>query len=172
MGQPLPTIELEVRDEAENCVPSGTLGEIWVRGDQVSGEYKERKVKREDGWFPTSDSGWLDSGGYLFVEGRLDDVIVRGGENISACEVEDVIRLHPATDDVAVLGVPDDEWGEKIVAFVVSNTAISAEEYQSFVKKRLRSTRVPEQVFFLPSLPYNETGKLLRRVLRAEMANS
>lgn len=170
VGQPLPTIELEVRDEAGACVPAGTIGEIWVRGDQVSGEYKERKVKREDGWFPTSDSGWLDAGGFLYVEGRLDDVIVRGGENISACEVEDVIRLHPATEDVAVLGIPDEEWGEKLVAFVVSNTLTSAEEYQQFVKNRLRSTRVPEQIIFRQALPYNETGKLLRRVLKAEMA--
>jgi fatty-acyl-CoA synthase len=170
VGQPLPTIELEVRDEAGICVPTGTIGEIWVRGDQVSGEYSHRTAKRADGWFPTSDSGWLDAGRFLYVEGRLDDIIVRGGENISACEVEDVIRLHPATDDVAVLGVPDEEWGEKLVAFVVSNTLTSAEEYQQFVRTRLRSTRVPQQVIFRRELPYNETGKLLRRVLKAEMA--
>jgi len=112
--------------------------------------------------------GWMDDGGYLFVEGRLDDVIVRGGENISPGEVEDVLRLHDAVADVAVLGVPDDEWGEKVVAVVVTRTPVEGQALSDWVRARLRSTKAPEQVRFRDALPYNETGKLLRRRLKAE----
>lgn len=171
VGRPLPVVELEIRDEAGVQVLAGVVGEVWVRGDQISGEYAGRKVIRDDGWFPTNDAGWLDDEGYLFVEGRLDDVIVRGGENISPSEIEDVLRLHPAVRDVAVLGLPDDEWGEKIVAAVVMEGAVHADELRALVKERLRSTRVPEQVFFRSSLPYNETGKLLRRLLKSDICN-
>lgn len=169
VGRPSPVVELEIRDEAGIALPHGVVGEVWVRGEQISGEYADRKVIRDDGWFPTRDSGWLDEGGYLFVEGRLDDVIVRGGENISPSEVEEVLRLHSDIEDVAVLGMPDEEWGERIVAAVVARKAVSADELQAFVKARLRSTRVPEAFYFRDSLPYNDTGKLLRRGLREEI---
>ncbi len=171
VGRPLPVLELEIRDEEARPVLAGTVGEIWVRGDQVSGEYAGRKVIGDDGWFPTNDAGWLDDEGFLFVEGRLDDVIVRGGENISPSEIEDVLRTHPAVRDVAVLGVADDEWGEKIVAAVVAVPAVSAGELQAMVRDRLRSTRVPEDIFFRDELPYNETGKLLRRVLKSQISD-
>ena len=98
-------------------------GEIYVRGEQVSGEYTSKKVIGDDGWFGTNDGGYLDEEGYLFVEGRLDDVIVRGGENMSPGEIEDVLREHPAVADVAVLGLPDNEWGEKVCAVVVAKDA-------------------------------------------------
>jgi fatty-acyl-CoA synthase len=170
VGRALPSVELEIRDEAENPVPSGVSGEVWVRGEQISGEYHGRQAVREDGWFPTHDSGWLDPEGFLFVEGRLDDVIVRGGENISPAEIEDVLRSHPAVEDVAVLGVPDEEWGERIVAAIVSRYEVSSDDLKSMVKSKLRSTRIPEQIVFKTSLPYNETGKLLRRILQQDVA--
>lgn len=170
VGRPLPSLELEIRDQ--NGVPVGaeTHGEIWVRGEQISGEYHGRKGVREDGWFPTNDAGWLDDEGYLFVEGRLDDVIVRGGENIAPAEIEDVLRGHASVVDVAVLGMPDDEWGERIIAAVVIQDVTTAQELQALVRDRLRSSRVPEQICFLPELPYNETGKLLRRALKAQFS--
>src|SRR3546814_16791764 len=87
----LPSIELEIRREDGSCCAPGEHGEIHVRGEQVSGEYLHRKAVADDGWFATNDAGWLDQGGYLFVEGRLDDVIVRGGENISRGEIEDLL---------------------------------------------------------------------------------
>ena len=170
VGRALPSVELEIRDEAENPVPAGVTGEVWVRGDQISGEYHGRKTVRDDGWFATHDSGWLDPEGFLYVEGRLDDVIVRGGENISPAEIEDVLRSHPAVEDVAVLGIPDEEWGERIVAAVVSKSEVSSEDLKALVKAQLRSTRVPEQIIFRASLPYNETGKLLRRILKQDVA--
>lgn len=169
VGKPLPVVELEIRNEDGIAVLSGTVGEVWVRGDQISGEYAGRKVIRDDGWFPTNDAGWLDDEGYLFVEGRLDDVIVRGGENISPSEIEDVLRTHGSVEDVAVIGLPDEDWGERIVAAVVTSDPVSADELRGLVKARLRSTRVPEDIFFRTSLPYNETGKLLRRLLKTEL---
>ena len=168
VGKPVDGIAVEIRDAEGRVVPTNAPGEIWVRGDQVSGEYADRKVKDEQGWFPTKDLGWFDDDGYLYIDGRLDDVIVRGGENISPGEIEDVLREHPAIDDIAVAGAPDVEWGEKVVAFAVlkEGQAATVEELQDWVRSRLRSTKTPQEIHFRADLPYNETGKLLRRVLR------
>jgi acyl-CoA synthetase (AMP-forming)/AMP-acid ligase II len=172
VGKPLPGVELEIRDAEGKPVGAGERGEICVRGEQVSGEYLGRASRvGADGWFPTNDGGFVDEGGYLFVEGRIDDVIVRGGENLSPGEVEDVLLEHPAVSDVAVVGVPDVEWGEGVAAAVVlkEGAAASAEELQDWVRKHLRSSRVPQLVRFERELPYNETGKLLRRKVRERL---
>ena len=169
VGRPLPTVELEIRDEEGQPLPAGERGEIYVRGEQVSGEYRERKALDADGWFPTRDAGWLDEAGYLFLAGRADDVIVRGGENISPGEIEDVLVSHPAVADAAAVGIPSAEWGEAVgvaVAFEPGLPAPSEEELRKLVKDRLRSSRVPEQIRVRESLPYNEMGKLLRREVR------
>jgi len=171
-GRPLPNLELEIRDEEGRPVPTGTEGEIWVRGEQVSGEYVGGKAVREDGWFPTRDCGFLDEAGYLFVKGRLDDVIVRGGENLSPGEIEDVIRTFPGISDVAVLGLPDTEWGERVVAAVVAQGPPDPAALKQWVRERLRSTKTPEQVFYVDELPYSETGKLLRRQIRSELEHA
>jgi acyl-CoA synthetase (AMP-forming)/AMP-acid ligase II len=134
----------------------------------VSGEYIGREGSGE--WFATRDGGFLDDAGFLFIEGRLDDVIVRGGENISPGEIEDVLREHPAVDDVAVYAIPSEEWGEDIGASVVLLGDVDADELRTWVRSRLRSTRVPALIDVRAELPYNETGKLLRRVLKAEVA--
>ncbi|TAK99784.1 MAG: long-chain fatty acid--CoA ligase [Rhodospirillaceae bacterium] len=170
VGRPLPTLELTIRGPGGEELPPNEVGEVWVRGDQVSGEYVGKMAVRDDGWFPTNDSGFLDDEGYLFVEGRLDDVIVRGGENISPGEIEDVLRLHPDVADCAVLGVHDDAWGERVVAAVVSKGAPDPESLKTLVRSRLRSTKVPEEIVYRSELPYNETGKLLRRALKAELS--
>lgn len=170
VGRPLPSIELEVRDADGKPCPPGVAGEICVRGDQVSGDYLGKNSAPGDGWFATRDAGWLDEEGYLFIEGRLDDVIVRGGENISPGEIEDVLRTHPAVADVAVLGLPCDVWGEKVAAAVVCRDKADGSALAAYVRERLRSTKTPEAWFFTTELPYNETGKLLRRVLKAELA--
>jgi fatty-acyl-CoA synthase len=172
VGRPLPNIELEIRGPDAEPLPAGVSGEVWVRGEQVSGEYLGMERPPVDGgWFATNDGGHLDQHGYLFVEGRLDDVIVRGGENMSPGEIEDVLAAHPHVADAAVFGVPDDEWGEVVAAVVVpvQGTEPSAEELQAWVRSRLRSTRCPVIVEFRDELPYNDTGKLLRRVLKAEV---
>jgi fatty-acyl-CoA synthase len=191
VGRPLPNLEVEIRDHDGAAVEAGTHGEIWVRGEQVSGEYLGRAASLSaDGWLATNDGGWLDEAGYLFVEGRLDDVIVRGGENLSPGEIEEVLLLHPAVADVAVFGIPDEEWGEAVAAVIVlvesgdagdadrvdpdaDAAAVSGADEASlraWVAERLRSTRAPERIEFRTELPYSETGKLLRRVLKAELA--
>ena len=174
VGRPLPSLEVEIRDPYGNPLPPGERGEIYVRGEQVAGEYLGKGgVLTDDGWFPTNDGGWLDEAGYLFVEGRLDDVIVRGGENISPGDIEDVLLEHPAVADAGVVGLPDEEWGETVAAAVVLNPGarVSAEELADWVRCRLRSARTPTRIEFREALPYNDTGKLLRRILRAEMAS-
>ena len=174
VGRPLPTLELEVRGP-DGCTVLGPResGEIYVRGEQVAGEYLHKKMLSADGWFATNDAGWLDEDGYLFVEGRLDDVIVRGGENISPGEVEDVLRAHGAVRDVAVYGLPDDQWGERVACSIVcAEPRPSPEELAAWVQQQLRSTKTPQSWDFRVELPYNETGKLLRRVLKLEMSRA
>ncbi len=163
---------MTVRDDEGNDLAAGEVGEIFVRGAQVSGEYLEKgSLLDGGGWFPTRDGGYFDDDGYLFVQGRNDDVIIRGGENMSPGEIEDVLVLHPAVKEAAAIGVPDREWGEKVVAVIVPRgEPPRTEEIQQHVRDRLRSSRVPEHVVIVDELPWNETGKLLRRVLRENHA--
>lgn len=173
VGRPLPGIEVQVRGPGGGVLPPGERGEIHVRGEQVSGEYLGGQSRLQaDGWFPTRDGGYLDSAGYLFVEGRMDDIIVRGGENLSPGEIEAVLHEHEAVSDCAVVGVPDEEWGEAVAAVVALETgrSASARELQTHVRARLRGSRVPSTVHFVEELPYSETGKLLRRQIRDFLA--
>ncbi|WP_297489130.1 class I adenylate-forming enzyme family protein [Acidocella sp.] len=173
VGKPLPSIELEIRDEDGNVLPPGVAGEIYVRGDQVSGEYRERSALIKGGWFPTRDAGYLDEEGYLFLSGRADDVIVRGGENISPGEIEDVLLTHPAIADCAAVGVPSAEWGEAVAVVIALKGEHPGEhEIKTLIRDRLRSSRVPERILVVETLPYNEMGKLLRREVRRLLATS
>ncbi|NGP08683.1 acyl--CoA ligase [Rhodococcus sp. 14C212] len=171
VGRPLPSVEVEIRDYTGAPVPVGEYGEVFVRGEQVAGEYTSHSALDADGWYPTRDRGRLDAEGYLFLDGRADDVIVRGGENISPGEIEDVLVEHPAVAEAAVVGVADREWGERVEAVVVAapGARVSETELQEWVRARLRSTRVPAHVHEWTELPFNETGKLLRRALRDEL---
>ncbi len=172
VGRPLPSLEVEVRGEDEVAVPAGEKGEIWVRGEQVAGEYVGSNTLTDDGWFRTRDAGWFDEDGFLYVDGRLDDVIVRGAENISPGEIEEALMAHTAVAEAAVIGIPDAEWGEAVAAVVVLHPGAmaSASELQNWVRERLRSTKMPGVIEFRDELPYSPTGKLLRRVLRDELA--
>jgi fatty-acyl-CoA synthase len=166
VGQPLPTLEIEIRDANGTVMAAGQSGEIHVRGEQVSGEYLGGRGLDPDGWFATRDGGFLDDEGFLFVEGRLDDVIVRGGENLSPGEIEAVLLDHPAVAEVAVVGVPDTEWGEQVAAAVVlvENQTAEVAELQDWVRARLRSSRTPTRISFVT--------ELLRRVLRTDLART
>jgi acyl-CoA synthetase (AMP-forming)/AMP-acid ligase II len=174
VGRPLPSVELDIRDPVGLLVAPGERGEIWVRGEQVAGEYLGRSVLTEDGWFPTRDAGWVDEAGFLYLDGRMDDVIVRGAENLSPGEIEETLLSHPAVADAAVVGIPDSEWGEAVAAAVVieAGEKVSEEELQAWVRERLRSTKTPKLIQFRAEMPYNETGKLLRRVIRDELSES
>jgi acyl-CoA synthetase (AMP-forming)/AMP-acid ligase II len=174
-GRPVPGVEVEVRDDDGRPAPPGQSGEVYVRGEQVSGEYVGRAAAVDDeGWLPTRDRGHLDAEGYLFVEGRADDLIIRGGENTSPAEIEDVLLRHEAVEEAAVVGIPDLEWGERIAAAVVlrPGSSATAEELREFVRAHLRSSKAPDQVAFYPELPYTDTGKLLRRKVREQLIQS
>jgi long-chain acyl-CoA synthetase len=172
VGRALPTVELEVRDGAGQALPPGQPGLIFVRGAQVGGEYRESGSQLDAaGWFATQDRGWVDAEGYVFLDGRADDVIVRGGENISPGEIEEALLAHAAVADAVVVGVPSDQWGEAVAAAVVLRPGAVAdvEVLQQWVRARLRSSRVPERIVFRSELPYNEMGKILRRIVRGEL---
>ncbi|MDM8010868.1 MAG: AMP-binding protein [Parasphingorhabdus sp.] len=169
LGQPLPTVEIEIRDENGQVLPPNETGEIYVRGEQVSGEYRGKSALDDGGWFPTRDAGFMDEEGYLFLSGRADDVIVRGGENISPGEIEDVLLTHPAVADACACAIPSVEWGEAIgIAVVLRDMKArpTDQELKDLIRDRLRSSRVPDQIAFLQDLPYNEMGKLMRREVK------
>lgn len=169
VGRPLPTVEIEIRDEEGQVLPVGERGEIYVRGEQVSGEYRERSALDAKGWFPTRDAGWLDADGYLFLAGRADDVIVRGGENMSPGEIEDVVMEHPAIADACAVAIPSVEWGEAVGLAITIRAGQEPPPDAALcdlIRARLRSSRVPERILQVPALPYNEMGKLLRREVK------
>lgn len=166
VGQAVAGIELQIRDEAGNVLPPGETGELFVRGEQVSGRYTGiGSVLDENGWFPTKDIAMLDDAGYLFIGGRSDDTIIRGGENIAPAELEEVLVEHPHVRDVAVVGVEDPQWGQAIVAVVVPAPGVDPDpaELREFVRKSLRGSRTPDEVVFRDELPTTATGKVLRR---------
>ena len=168
-GRLAPGVEGSVRDPQGRRAP---IGELWLRGPQVAGEYSgSGSTLTEDGWFRTRDRARFDADGFLFIEGRADDIIIRGGENIAPAEIEDVLVEHPEVKEVAVIGVPDEEWGSRIVAVVVAqpSASLGGEELREWVRARLRGSRTPDDVVFRETLPYTPTGKLLRRELAASV---
>ena len=175
IGRFVPGIEAQLRDDSGREVTAGTVGELWVRGPQVAGEYRGRgSVVDADGWFPTRDLAQIDADGYVFLHGRADDTIIRGGENIAPQEIEEVLARCPGVRDAAVIGVPDDEWGQRLVAVVVAEEPIGFDtgNVSTFVRERLRGSRTPDEVVLRHELPYSATGKLLRRTLIAELTTA
>ncbi|WP_327693441.1 class I adenylate-forming enzyme family protein [Streptomyces sp. NBC_00459] len=165
-GLPLPGVELEVRDASGAVVAPGRTGQIWVRGDQVSGEYAGQGCAVDErGFFHTRDQGRIDSDGYLHIEGRADDTIIRGAENIAPAEIEDVLLRHPDVLDAVVVGVPDEEWGQRIEAVVVvrDGAEVDAGDLRAQVRGTLRGSKTPERITRWPELPRTPTGKLVRR---------
>ena len=172
VGQPVPGIEVQIRGEDGAVLGPGQTGELFVRGEQVSGKYTDiGSVLDAEGWFPTRDVAMLDDEGYLFLGGRSDDTIIRGGENIAPAEIEDVLVEHPHVRDCAVVGPEDPEWGQIIVAVVVAapGTEPDADELRALVRSQLRGSRTPDRVVFRDELPTNATGKILRRELVDEL---
>lgn len=171
-GRLLPGIELEVRDEEGRVLPQGETGLLFLRGEQISGEYAGATLLDAEGWFPTRDRGWVDADGYVFVEGRADDTIIRGGENIAPAEIEDVLIDHPEVVEAVVVGLPDEEWGQRLAAVVVCRpgSSVTGEDLRDLVRTRLRSSKTPETVEFWSELPRTDTGKLLRRRVVEQLA--
>jgi acyl-CoA synthetase (AMP-forming)/AMP-acid ligase II len=166
VGRPVPSIEVQIRADDGTVLGPGETGELFVRGPQVSGRYAEiGSVLDPHGWFPTKDVASLDDEGYLFIGGRSDDTIIRGGENIAPSEVEDVLVEHPDVREVVVVGVDDTEWGQLIVAVVVPEpgTEPAPEELREFARRTLRGSRTPDRIVFRDDVPTTPTGKVLRR---------
>lgn len=172
VGRPVPGIELQIRDDRNRVLGAGMPGELYVRGEQVSGRYTGLgSVLDEQGWFPTRDLATLDDGGYLFIIGRSDDTIIRGGENIAPAEIEDVLVEHPDVHQVVVVGVEDDQWGQALVAVVVPQpgSAPEPEVLRTFVRDALRGSRTPDRIVFRDELPVTPTGKVVRREIVADL---
>ncbi len=166
VGRPVPGVEVQIRDENGRVLGPGEAGELFVRGEQVSGKYTGiGSVLDDEGWFPTRDIATLDDAGYLYITGRSDDTIIRGGENIAPAELEDVLIEHPHVHEVAVVGVEDPQWGQAIVAVVVPAAGADPDpdELRAYARNVLRGSRTPDRVVFRDELPTNATGKLLRR---------
>jgi acyl-CoA synthetase (AMP-forming)/AMP-acid ligase II len=175
IGRPVPGVEAVIRTADGEPATVGEQGELWVRGPQVSGEYLgSGSVLDKDGWFPTRDLAYQDAEAFLFIVGRNDDTIIRGGENIAPAEIEDVLVHHPSVQSVAVVGVPDDHWGQAIVATVVPEPGADTdpEELRQFVRASLRGSRTPDRVIYLSELPTTATGKILRKEIVASIVAS
>ena len=180
IGKPMADIEMKVIDEVGKEVPMGQVGEIVARGPRVMTGYwkdeeKTKKTIDKDGWVHTGDMGYKDEAGYYFLAGRATDLIIRGGENISPEEVENIIFAHPKIDDVAVIGVPDDEWGEVPKAICVVKKGCedcTPEEIMEHCRKNLASYKRPRSVIFIKELPRVSMGKVQKKVLREQYGKS
>ena len=174
-GRAIPGMEVRIVDTASlEEVATGQPGEIWLRSAQLMKGFLGRpeetaKVVTEDGWFRTGDIGRVDEDGFVYVEDRLKDMIISGGENIYSPEVERVLAEHPAVLECAVVGVPDETWGESVRAYVAlkPDTSATEEDVIAFCRERLAHYKCPRSVVVLEALPRNPTGKILKRDLRA-----
>ena len=173
-GRPIPGAEVRVVDPGTlEDLPTGEHGELWFRTPQLMkgflGKPKETaEVVTDDGWFRTGDMGRVDADGFVYVEDRLKDMIISGGENIYSPEVERVLAEHPAVMEVAIIGVPDDTWGEVVKAVVSLNEGESATEGEliAHCQEHLAKFKCPRSVDIIDALPRNPTGKILKRDLR------
>ena len=175
IGKPLPDVEVKIVDEEGKALPLLEVGEIIARGPRIMTGYwrdeqKTSQVITSDGWLRTGDMGWMDEEGYIYLAGRADDMIIRGGENISPEEVEDSLHSHPKIEEAAVIGVPDPEWGQEPRAIVVlkKGEVATSEEIIEYCRSRLAGFKRPRSVVFIDALPRNPMGKVLRKKLREE----
>lgn len=172
-GKPNAGIEIRVAGEDGKPAPQGEVGEVWIRGTSLMTGYWKRpdataEAINSDGWFKSGDAGYLDEDGYLFIHDRVKDMIISGGENIYPAEVENALFSHPGVADVAVIGVPDERWGEAVKAVVVKapGSDVTPEALIAHARERIAAYKVPKTVDFIDALPRNPTGKILKRVLR------
>ena len=172
-GLPMPGVEIRIVDQAGAILAPQQIGEIQTRSvANMTGYWKRGDLTAEvmdaDGWFRTGDAGYLDEDGYLYIADRFNDMICTGAENVYPNEVENAIFGHPAVQEVSVIGVPDDKWGEAVKAVVVlkPGVAASAEDIIAFARSRIGGFKVPKTVDFIAALPRNPSGKILRRALR------
>jgi long-chain acyl-CoA synthetase len=174
-GRPLPWVEMRIVDPVgERDCAVGEVGEVWLRAPNVTAGYYGRRAETAaaltpDGWLRTGDGGYRDEDGYLFLTDRVKDMIVSGGENVYPVEVEEVLSQHPGVAEAAVIGIPDERWGETVKALVVRapGSAVGAAELVAFARGKLAGYKLPRAIEFVPELPHNPAGKVLKRDLRA-----
>ncbi len=172
-GKPYPWVEMRIVDGDGGDVPTGTVGELWTRsGQNMVGYWNNPEATADavtaDGWFKTGDAGFLDADGFVYLHDRVKDMIVSGGENVYPAEVENALMTHPDVADVAVIGVPDERWGEAVKAIVVPAAGTEPTEADLIAHARtlLAGFKLPKSVDFATDLPRNPSGKLLKRELR------
>ncbi|MEU3607625.1 long-chain fatty acid--CoA ligase [Streptomyces sp. NPDC035033] len=171
-GRTTPAIEIAVVDPEDRPLPVGEVGEIVTRGDHVmAGYWGKPELTAETmrgGWLHTGDGGYLDENGYLFVVDRLKDMIITGGENVYSAEVENALSAHPSVASCAVIGVPDEHWGERVHAVIVlrPGTTATAEELRAHTKTLIAGYKAPRTVEFVDEMPLSPVGKILKRELR------
>jgi acyl-CoA synthetase (AMP-forming)/AMP-acid ligase II len=171
-GRAAPHTEVRVVDPEDNEVPRGTVGEIVARGDNMMLGYWERPEETatalRGGWMHTGDGGYMDNAGFVYVVDRIKDMIVSGGENIYSAEVENVLAKHPAVATCAVIGVPDERWGERVHAVVVLQDGQQVDEAElgEFCRQHIAGYKAPRSVEFTDALPMSGAGKILKRELR------
>lgn len=172
-GKPLPFVDVCIKDNLGDRLAPREVGEICIKSpSNMSGYWKLPEATDKtmiDGWIHTGDAGYMDEDGYVYVYDRIKDMIVSGGENIYPAEIESVMFGHPAVADVAVIGVPDDKWGESVKGVVVlkEGAEATAEEILSFTREKIAGFKIPKSIDFIAELPRNPSGKLLKRELRA-----
>lgn len=173
-GKPLPGTDIAILDENLKPLPANTIGEVAIRSDAVMLGYWNRPEENEkaligDGWFRTGDAGILDDEGYLFIQDRIKDMIITGGENVYPAEVESALFGHPDISDIAIIGIPDEKWGEAVKAVIVPRDGCDLDEASviAYAKERIAGFKCPKSVDFIEALPRNPSGKILRRELRA-----
>jgi acyl-CoA synthetase (AMP-forming)/AMP-acid ligase II len=175
-GRPAPHVEVRICDPEGTELARGEVGEICVRGANVMTGYWERPQETaaalRDGWMCTGDGGYMDDEGYLFVVDRIKDMIVTGGENVYCAEVENVLSTHPAVAACAVIGLPDEDWGERVHAVVVlaEGQTTDAQQLREHSKSRIAGYKAPRSVDFVDALPLSGAGKVLKRDLRERYA--
>jgi long-chain acyl-CoA synthetase len=179
VGQSVFGVELQIRDNEGRQVPDGEKGEISVRGTSLMKGYLRnpegtREAFWKDGWLRTGDVGFLDSRGFVFIVDRLKDLIITGGENVYPREVEEALYTRPEIEDCAVIGVPDREWGEKVVAFLIprKKQRLEKEEIKTFLETRLSSFKIPKEYIKVDELPKSPQGKILRKEVRKIYGNT
>ncbi|HMT43585.1 MAG TPA: AMP-binding protein, partial [Chakrabartia sp.] len=173
-GKALPGVELKIVDDQGNSLPVGEVGEVVTRSsNNMIGYWRlpeaTQKTLTNDGWVYTGDAGYMDEDGYLYIHDRVKDMIISGGENVYPAEVESAIYGHPDVLEVAVIGVPDDKWGEAVKAVCAPKPghSIDADSIIAWARERIAGFKVPKTVDTIEALPRNPSGKILRRELRA-----
>jgi fatty-acyl-CoA synthase len=173
-GKAVPGAEIEVRDSANAEVPRGEIGEVCIRSpSNTAGYWKLADATAQtidpDGWLHTGDAGVMDEDGYVYIQDRIKDMIITGGENVYPAEVESAIYGHPAIAEVAVIGIPSEKWGEEVKACCVAKPGhtIDAADVIAYARERIAAFKAPKSVDVIPEMPRNASGKILRRQLRA-----